>query len=108
METTLIIDFSSTQSSITLLHGQTADKVTVTEDRKHSELFLDILDGLLKKNNLELKDIQRIFLSKDPGSYTSLRVAFASVKAFAMALQIPIYVFSKVEDLENLSPEYLK
>jgi tRNA threonylcarbamoyladenosine biosynthesis protein TsaB len=81
--------------------------VIVTEDRKHSEMFLDTLDGLLKKNNLELKDIQRIFLSKDPGSYTSLRVGFASVKAFALALDIPIYTFEKVTDIENLSPDYI-
>ncbi len=48
--------------------------------KTHSQLFVDIIDGVLKTTNLSLSDIDRLYCVSGPGRHTSIRVIIASLK----------------------------
>jgi tRNA threonylcarbamoyladenosine biosynthesis protein TsaB len=57
---------------------------------RHSELLMDVVDGLLKNADLDRADLELAACMKGPGSFTGLRIGFAAVKGLALALGIPI------------------
>lgn len=60
------------------------------EAMKHSSMLMLAIDGVLKKSNLKLKNIDAIALSIGPGSFTGLRIGVAACKGINLALGIPI------------------
>jgi len=52
----------------------------------HSELFIDAIDSVLKMAGTERESIELFVCMKGPGSFTGLRIAFAALKGFALAL----------------------
>ena len=57
---------------------------------KHSSLLVPAIEGLLKKSDAALKNIDAIALSIGPGSFTGLRIGVATCKGINLALGIPI------------------
>jgi tRNA threonylcarbamoyladenosine biosynthesis protein TsaB len=55
-----------------------------------TQMILPMIDKLLKKHALELKDLRAIEVNVGPGSYTGLRVGLAIANALSFALKIPI------------------
>lgn len=69
------------------------DLVGIFNDRgglKHSSLLVPAIEGLLKKSDATLKNIDAIALSIGPGSFTGLRIGVATCKGINLALGIPI------------------
>lgn len=58
--------------------------------RTHSEKLMPLIKKILEDNELTLKDIDAIAISKGPGSYTGLRIGAAIGKALAQAIDIPV------------------
>ncbi|MBI4405355.1 MAG: tRNA (adenosine(37)-N6)-threonylcarbamoyltransferase complex dimerization subunit type 1 TsaB [Deltaproteobacteria bacterium] len=56
----------------------------------HSENILGVMEQALFQSKSELKDITRYVLTSGPGSFTGLRIAFATIKAFASCFARPI------------------
>ncbi len=48
----------------------------------HAENLLPCVDQLLKKKKLTLRDIKTFLIGRGPGSFTGLRVGFATLKGF--------------------------
>lgn len=67
--------------------------------RAHQKILLSEVDRLLKKNSLKIEDVGLVVVGQGPGSYTGLRVGFATARALAQALKVPIYAFSSFEVL---------
>jgi len=61
---------------------------------KHSEQLLPALDAILKKTGVGKGDLTRIVVGGGPGSFTGLRISAAAAKAFAHALNIPMFAYS--------------
>ena len=68
-------------------------------NRKHSINSINIIDLTLKNSNLELKDIDGFVLSKGPGGFTGLRIAFSIIKSFSFSLNKPIISISSLDSL---------
>ncbi len=68
-----------------------------TNSYDHSERFLELLEETLKPNNISINDIDKYFTIHGPGSFTGLRIAFSSLKAFSMVTQMPIYTVNGAE-----------
>lgn len=72
--------------------------------KNHNEELLPVLHNFLKDNGLTLDNISYIALGIGPGSFTALRIAFATIKTICYAKNIPIVGISSLETLyENIS-----
>jgi tRNA threonylcarbamoyladenosine biosynthesis protein TsaB len=55
-----------------------------------SEAVIPLIDKLLKKNNLSLKDVNEVEVFEGPGSFTGLRVGISIANALGFLLKIPV------------------
>lgn len=87
----LAIDTSTNYLSIAVTNG---DKVLAKfhrrADMSHSTLLVPMIDKVLKKARLKIKDIDGFCVSIGPGSFTGLRIGVTTVKGLAYALKKPI------------------
>jgi len=84
----LAIDTSTDYLSIAILKdGRTLAKFHKKSDMRHSILLVPMIDKLLKKVHLKLKNIDCFAISVGPGSFTGLRIGVTVVKGFAYALK---------------------
>lgn len=60
------------------------------ENEYGSQVLLPLITKLLKKNNLDFKDLKGIELDSGPGSFTGLKVGAAVANALAFSLKIPV------------------
>lgn len=82
----LAIETSSSVLSVALKKG--SEKVSETKlvgFMKHAENLLPMMDNLLKKKKLQTQDIDTFLIGRGPGSFTGLRIGFATLKGFLAA-----------------------
>lgn len=67
-------------------------KYILTEDVKlnRTQVILPLIDRVLKKHSLSIKDLSGIKVNRGPGSFTGLRVGLAIANLISFALKIPI------------------
>lgn len=83
----LAVDLSSPVSSLAICEKEggvlrVLGEEWLTERNSHSELFLSALDSLLGKQSLRLDKIEAFLTARGPGSFTGLRIAFATLLGF--------------------------
>jgi tRNA threonylcarbamoyladenosine biosynthesis protein TsaB len=106
----LNIDASTTNLYISIAkNGEVLQSHLETENRNHIGILQPTVQQLLDGCNLQLKDLQAIAVINGPGSYTGLRIALSSAKAYAFALTIPIIGVNMLElladdQLQNTTP----
>lgn len=83
----LFIDTSSNQKTIVRLGDE---ELVETSSLWHSQVVLPMIDKLLRKQGITLKDITKIEINHGPGSFTGLRVGTAIACALGYALGIPV------------------
>jgi tRNA threonylcarbamoyladenosine biosynthesis protein TsaB len=87
----LCIDTSTTHASVALAKdGILIGLKTNQNQRDHASFLQPAIHSLLQEANQTLKDLNAIAVTSGPGSYTGLRVGFASAKGLAYALDIPL------------------
>ncbi len=72
---------------------------TVNSSQNHSEVLLDLIQDALNSVNLMVSDIDEFAISSGPGSFTGLRVACATAKAFAFTENACVYEVSTLDSL---------
>ena len=82
-------------TSTATLHLALVKDDAVIEERmilsfQHSEGLLEQIDDILSSNGLSLADIDLFACTRGPGSFTSLRIAMSTMKAFSLALDRPL------------------
>lgn len=85
---TLAFDTSTKFLSVALLEDDNV-KDAYHEDVgiRHSEILVPTIGGMLEKLSWKLGDIDLVCVGLGPGSFTGLRIAVATVKAFAAVLE---------------------
>lgn len=58
---------------------------------KHGENLIPFIDQILKKNRLKIGAVDFFLIGRGPGSFTGLRVGFATLKGFLAARPTPCY-----------------
>lgn len=72
--------------------------------KNHNEEILSVLHKFLEENSISLDKIDYIVLGIGPGSFTALRIAFATIKTICYAKKIPIIGISSLDTLyENIA-----
>ncbi len=98
----LLIDSSNTRLTLGIsIDKRIIDFIDEEAWQRQSELLVSSLDALLKKHNIKRKDISYVVASKGPGSYTGVRIALTVAKVISFALDIPLYLPSSLEVLQE-------
>ncbi|MCP5414833.1 MAG: tRNA (adenosine(37)-N6)-threonylcarbamoyltransferase complex dimerization subunit type 1 TsaB, partial [Chromatiaceae bacterium] len=80
----LAIDTTEDACSAALLFdGDTAERFELAP-RRHSELILPMMDGLLVDAGLRLGDLDALAFACGPGAFTGVRIATAIVQGAAL------------------------
>lgn len=70
--------------------GALIQELHTTEARQHISHLSLLIDELLAAQALSYKDLSAVAVSNGPGSYTGLRVGYATAKGLCLALDIPL------------------
>lgn len=74
----------------------------IEADNNLSVLLLPKIDELLKKANLKINDVDRIYVVNGPGSFTGIRIGVTTAKTIAYGLKKEICTVSELEVLASV------
>ncbi len=101
----LHIESTSTVCSIAISENEKLIALKEVNDGfSHAENLHLFIQDVLQQSRLTINQLDAISISSGPGSYTGLRIGFASAKGLAYALNIPLI---KVDTLKSLSKSVL-
>lgn len=92
---TLVIDTSMMHLQIGLFDQDRCVSL-FSKEQKHrlGDILHDTLGNCLQEADWRASDIERIIVTRGPGSFTGVRVGLSAARALALALSIPIYGIS--------------
>lgn len=100
----LAFDSSSQALSVALLEDdQTVAQTCFNMKQNHSVTLMPTIDFLMTSVGWQPSDLGRIVVAQGPGSYTGLRMAVATAKTLAYALQIEVVGLSSLLALTDVS-----
>ena len=96
----LNIETSTEVCSVTISkNGELLHKKETLEGLSHSELLTVFIEELLAENNLNIKELDAVAVSKGPGSYTGLRIGVSVAKGLCYGLEIPLIAVNSLETM---------
>jgi len=87
---------TQTASVALLCGGDLVAEEVADPGRQQAECLLPLVDAVLGKGGCSLADIEGFALAIGPGSFTSLRVGFATLKGLAFAADTPVAAISSL------------
>src|SRR5205085_7377236 len=82
----LVLETSGRSGQVALAHGDDLLAVrSLDETRRHARDLAPAVKDLLTQQGWQVRDLDAVFVSRGPGSYTGLRVGIMSAKALAYA-----------------------
>ena len=100
----LILDSANKELGVALAQdGTLLDEIRYEARQRQSELMIPEIENIFKKNHINPKDVGEILVTVGPGSYTGVRIALTIAKVYGYALNIPVYAFSLLEVLADLT-----
>ena len=94
----LAIDTSSSVCSVAILEDdKLIDKNEIDDGKTHSENLMPLLDEVLKRNSIDIKDINMIACTVGPGSFTGIRIGVTAANTMADMLNVEVKSFSVLD-----------
>lgn len=91
MKTILLIDTSDNKEiKVGLRIDEKEHSIKQHLDQKKAQIVLPLIEQLLQKHKLSLKDIMQIQVNPGPGSFTGIRVGLAVANTLAFLLKVPV------------------
>ena len=82
------------------------DKTVYINDNNLSEKLLPSIKELLDKNNIRVNNLNRIYVSVGPGSFTGIRIGLTVAKVMSWSLKIDIIPISSLEAIASTDSDY--
>jgi tRNA threonylcarbamoyladenosine biosynthesis protein TsaB len=99
------VESATLSGGVALLDGdRLLGEITLNIAITHSERLMLAVDRLLADCGLAPADLDGLAVSVGPGSFTGLRVGIATVKALAMALDLPVAAVPTLDALASRLP----
>lgn len=95
----IAIETATENCSVALLNNGIITEKSAEEPRKHAELVLPFLDGLLTDAAVKKSEIQGIVFGNGPGAFTGVRIAIGVVQGLALALNVPVWGVSTLMNM---------
>lgn len=97
----LLLDSANKYLSVGLAkEGKVIDEIFYDAWQRQSELMVTEIDNILKRNNIDKKELDAVVVGIGPGSYTGVRIGVTIAKTIAYALKIKIYAKSSLSLLK--------
>ena len=93
----LIIDVAGEKIFLVIITINDVYSITKDNTKINYEKLTLIINDFLNSHGLNLKDINKIYLNRGPGSFAGIRNSFSIVKAFHLVNKIDYYCFSFVD-----------
>ena len=90
----LIIDATKEEVFFSVITNSQSYNTSYINSRENFDKFMDFLLDFFKKNKIELKDIEKIFVNEGPGKLSNIRISIAIAKAIALSKNISLYGFN--------------
>ena len=90
----LIIDATKEKIFFSIITNTQSYNTSYINSRENFDKFMDFLLNFFKKNKIELKDIEKIFVNEGPGKLSNIRISIAIAKAIALCKNISLYGFN--------------
>ena len=90
----LIIDATKEKIFFSIITNTQSYNTSYINSRENFDKFMDFLLNFFKKNKIELKDIEKIFVNEGPGKLSNIRTSIAIAKAIALSKNISLYGFN--------------
>jgi tRNA threonylcarbamoyladenosine biosynthesis protein TsaB len=104
---TLFIDTTSNQEvTVSLTVNREKDIVTLPLEKQKAQVVLTILESLLEKHDLTLRDLESIEVNPGPGSFTGVRVGVSIANALSFTLGIPVNNLLVAKENTAVEPVY--
>ena len=95
----LALDTSTDACSVALrIKGETTMDFRIAP-RQHTDIILDMVDGLLQGADMSLAELDAIAFGRGPGAFTGLRVAAGVVQGMAYGADLPVVPVSSLAAL---------
>ena len=99
----LAIDTASEICSVAILEDFNLICHLYTDDSNtHSVTLMPLINEILEKNYLSIKDIDLFACNKGPGSFTGIRIGISTIKAFGDVTLKPCIGISSLKALAYL------
>jgi len=96
----LIIDATKEEVFFSIITDSQTYNTSYINSRENFDKFMDFLLVFFKKNKINLKDIEKIFVNQGPGKISNIRTSIATAKAIALSKNISLYGFNS-EDFDG-------
>ena len=107
----LAMDTSSVNATVAVGdENKILGEYTVAGERAHSQIIMPMLEDLLSRCGISLKDIDVFVVALGPGSFTGLRIGLAAMKTFASTLDKKIIGISSLDEVAanfTMSDKYI-
>jgi tRNA threonylcarbamoyl adenosine modification protein YeaZ len=105
------LETSTRRGSVAIWNGQGVplERSLGAQSQKHATTIFQVLDELLKEQNLKPADIGRVAVSIGPGSFTGLRIGVVAAKTLAYSLGCEVKAIDTFWPLHtNLRPRLMQ
>lgn len=94
----LVIDTSSSYVTVSVINNNTiVHEFKKKIDNDIASKIMSIINMELTESNMDVKDIEKIFVVNGPGSFTGVRIGVTIAKTIAWALNIKVVPLSSLE-----------
>ena len=97
MTSVLAIETSTPACSVALRMGDTVISRYCEEPRSHTKLVMSMVDEVLGQAPIKAADLNGLAVTLGPGSFTGLRIGFATVQGLAFGLDLPVVAVSTLQ-----------
>lgn len=98
----IVIDTTDNTKTLIRLEGDNATDEIIEPAKPRTQTTLILVEKILKKNNINTKNLDEILVNAGPGSFTGTRVGVAIANALGFGLNIKV----NGEKIKQVLPKY--
>ena len=89
----LIIDAAADKIFFKVINDNESYTSDYPNCRENFDKFVTLLFNFLKKNKINIKEINNIFVNQGPGKFSGIRTSISTAKALSFANKLNLYGF---------------